>query len=222
MATDRTRRAIAIALALCASSGVLSAQNHGAFAKMYEDAVFKTWYMHWRPGAVPAEPYRHHGGVIAVFLEGGTLRLPSGVTQVRNTGDVVYYDPDSIANTGELISGTPARALIVELATLPTSPAPALVGIPPAFPRANTNTVLENAAVRVWDLQYRPDQPLQVYLNHTVQVWLTEAVIERVHPNEPPRRDARARGAFEVLHAGYVMSEHVLSGPAHVIAIERK
>jgi hypothetical protein len=211
-------------LALFASVVVLSAQNHAAFAKMYEDAIFKTWYMHWRPGAVSVEPYRHHGAAVAVFIEGGTLRLPSGVTQVRNAGDVVYYDPDSIANAGELISSTSARALIVELATLPTSPAPALVGIAPAFPRANMNIVLENAAVRAWDLQYRPDQPLQpqVYLKHTVQVWLTEAVIERVHPNEPPRRDARSRGAFEVLHAGYVMSEHVLGGPAHVIAIERK
>ena len=224
MATNRTRRAIAMAVALCASTGVLSAQNHAAFAKMYEDAVFKTWYMHWRPGMVPAEPYRHSDAAVAVFLEGGTLRLPSGATQVRKTGDVVYYDPGSVANTGELISSTPARALIVELATLPASSAPPLVGIPQAFPRANANTVFENAAVRVWDLEYRPDQPLpaQVYLKHTVQVWLSEAMIERVHPDEPPRRDARARGAFEVLHAGYVMSEHVLGGQARVIAIERK
>jgi hypothetical protein len=32
----------------------------------------------------------------------------------------------------------------------------------------------------------------------------------------------RGRGQFEIVHAGNVMSEHVLGGPARVIAIEPK
>jgi hypothetical protein len=210
-------------LALFACAAVLSAERT-PFAKAYEDEAFKIWYMHWQPRAAPVEPYRHHGAAVAVFLEGGTLRLSSGATEVHTAGDVVYYAPDGIANTGELVTSAPARALIAEFGTLPSWPASAFPGITPAFPRANAATLLENAAVRVWDLQYRPDQPLpaHVYLKHTVQVWLTEAVIERGHPNEPLHQEARARGQFEIVHAGNVMSERVLGGQAHVVAIEPK
>jgi hypothetical protein len=212
-----------MSLALFASVAVLSAQNRTAFAKVYEDEAFRVWYMHWQR-AVPVEPYRHHGNAVAVFLEGGTLRLSSGATEVHMAGDVVYYASGGIANAGELVTNAPARALIVEFGSLPSWPASAFPGITPAFPRASAATLLENNAVRVWDLQYRPDQPLpaHVYLKHTVQVWLTQAVVERAHPNEPPNQDVRARGQYEIVHAGNVMSEHVLGGPAHVIAIEPK
>src|SRR5262249_5846747 len=153
---NRTQ-ATAMILALFASVAVLSAQNRTPFAKAYEDTAFKIWYMHWQPRAVPVEPYRHHGSAVAVFLDGGTLRQSLGTTEVHTAGDVVYYAPDGIANAGELVTSTPARALIVEFGSLQSWPQSAFVGIAPAFPRANASTVLENAAVRVWDLQYRPD-----------------------------------------------------------------
>lgn len=198
----------------------LFSQSGAPLAKAYEDDVFKIWYMHWRPGTGLTMPYRHEGATVVVFLEDGTLRLPSGVTQSRKEGDVVYFEPGSFASAGELVSNARVRALIVELKNSQAPPQP--TDVPSAFPRSNTSLVLANKDVVVWNVQYRPEQPSPVmgYRKNTVQVWLTAATIDRA--NEQPRQATRPRGAFEVLHAGFVTSERVLDTPAMVVAIERK
>ena len=115
---------------------------------------------------------------MAVFLEDGTLRLPSGATQTYKEGDVAYFEPGGVASAGELVSSARMRALIVELKTIPAAPQP--MDIPSAFPRSNTGLVLANKDVAVWNVQYRPEQPSPImrYTRNTVQVWLTAGTIE--------------------------------------------
>lgn len=217
-------RVIAAAVLLVASLSPLAAQADSRFYKAYDDVRFKIWYMNWRRGDAPVAPYRHDGAAIAVFLADGTLRQPSGAMESHKAGEVVSFGPGSVANGGELVTNNPLRAVIVELKDLPPSLPPALAGFPPAFPRANATIMLENAGMVVWDVWYRPEQPLPMtlYMKNTVQVWLTDAVVERTHMNQSPQRDVRRRGDWEATHAGFASTEHVSGAPAHVIAIEHK
>jgi hypothetical protein len=210
-----------IALVFC--SRTAGAQDHSPLTKSYEDVRFKVWYMHWRQGGAPMAPYRHDGPVVMVFLGDGTLQQPSGPNQKRHDGEIVYFEPGSVATAGELVTESPLRAVVIELkAAGPSRPLPA-TNYPPMFPRADSTKVIDNARVIVWDSLFRPGQPAPLHLHNknSVRVWVTSAVISRAHPNEQPRQDKKVAGAWELTHAGYVDSEEVTS-PAHAVTLELK
>jgi hypothetical protein len=211
-----------IALGFC-STAAAGQQDHSPLTKSYEDVRFKVWYMHWRQGNAAMAPYRHEGPVVMVFLGDGTLQQQSGPRQKRHDGEVAYFEPGSVATSGELVTERPLRADVIELkAAGPSRPLPA-TNYPPMFPRADSTRLIDNARVIVWDSQFRPGQrgPLHLHDKNSVRVWVTSAVVSRAHPNEQPRQDTKVAGAWELTHAGYVDSEEVAS-PAHAVTLELK
>jgi hypothetical protein len=211
-----------IALVFC-SRGAAAQQDQLPLAKSYEDVRFKVWYMHWRQGSASMAPYRHEGPVVMVFLGDGTLQQPTGSRQKRHDGEVAYFEPGSVATAGELVTERPLRAVVIELKTVgPSRPLPA-TNYPPMFPRADSTKLIDNARVIVWDSLLRPGQPALLHLHdkNSVRVWVTSAVVRRAHPNEQPRQDTKAAGAWEMTHAGYVDSEEVTT-PAHAVTLELK
>lgn len=215
---------MAVCLLVVAFATPVAGQNLPPAKKNYEDPAVRIWYIHWARGGPSEAPFRPEATAVIVFLDDATLRLPSGVTQSHKAGDVISVERGSIANAGELVTRESLKALVVEIKDLQLSQLPKIPGVPPALPRAGATSVFENAVAKVWDVWYRPEQPLPtlLYTKNTVQVFLTDAVVERVYPNQLPHQNSRPRSGWEINHAGLVTSERVIGGPAHVIAIEHK
>ena len=220
-----TRWASVAAWVLAAGSVSAPAQSRDPMTKVYEDVRFKIWYMHWDRGAAPSAPYRHSGPVVLVFLGDGALQASAfGASQRHAAGEVDYLESGSIANGGMLASASPLRALVVELKDVPPSQPLALAGVAPAFPRADATKVFENARVVVWDALLRVGQtpPVLLHDKNTVQAWITGATVERAYPNQPPHRETKAAGSWEMIHAGVAQSEQVVDRSAHLVAIQVK
>ncbi len=202
----------------------VAAQDRSPFTKSYEDVRFKIWYMHWRPKSPPLTPFRHDGEVVVVFFSDGVLRLPSGARQERHAGDAAYFEPGSIATAGELVTDRPLNAVVIELKDVPPARPMPPTSYPPAFPRSGTTKVFENARTIIWDSLMRPDDPAPLHLHdkNSVQVWVSGAVINRGHPNQPTRQAPRSVGAWEMTHGGYVDSEQVVGTPARLVTVEHK
>jgi len=219
-----TARVRAAALLVGLALVPLSAQDANP-EKSYEDVRFKIWFMDWRRGEPPVPALRHDAGAaVVVFIDDGTLRLPSGKTEAHKNGDFVLVEKGSVSTAGELVAGSRLRALIVEVKDLPPSRPPDIANFPSAFPRPGVTTLFENPMMRVSDVWFVPSQPLPAhyYPKNTVLVWLSDGTVERAHPGETPRRQTMAPRGWEMFHGGVVTSERAIGAMVHMLAIEHQ
>jgi len=211
--------------ALVAGGGIARAQSPNSMTKEFEDVRFRISYMHWTRGAEPAVPYRSEGPVVVVYLGNGALQTSAfGAAQSHVAGEVSYLEPGTVVNGGMLASSASLRAVIVELKNVGSSRPLQESGFTPAFPRADATPVLDNSRVIIWRMLYRPGQqsPILVHEKNSVLVWLNDVDIDRAYPNQPPHREHRSAGVWEMIKAGVSMSELVVNLPAQAVTIELK
>lgn len=110
----------------------------------------------------PGQPtpfQRHENDLVTMFLVGGEIRTTdvSGKTSAasRQFGDAVYGKKGT-EEKEEVISGSPARLIVVELKDHPVPPLVNKSGYPLAFPRPGSKNVLDNQRVAVWNYTWTP------------------------------------------------------------------
>jgi len=213
-------------LAFALTATAVAAQGREPMAKPYEDVRFKIFYMDWKKDQGAAEPYRHTGPAVMVFVDDGALQTSAfSPAQHHAPGDVVYLEPGSVANGGMLAHGSSSdmAAVIVELKNVGSSRGLQASDFAPAFPRAGATRVLENDRVIVWDVRYRGGEqsPIMLHEKNSVQVWVDGANVEHAYPNQAPHVVKRPTGTWEMDKAGMAMSEKA-DVNARAISIELK
>ncbi len=113
------------------------------------------WDVTW-PKGQPTAMHQHQLDQLSVTLRGGTVRvskLGGPVTVNQSTIGSVAFTPAGTIHMEEGVSEIPQHKIMLELKP---SAAPALK----AVPLDSALTLLENDRVMVWDLTWKPGQPV--------------------------------------------------------------
>jgi redox-sensitive bicupin YhaK (pirin superfamily) len=137
----------------------------GGTAPVIDNERVTVWDITLTPGR-PHSIERHQGDFVTLFLAGGKIRTVDGngktSVALRNSGDAVY-SPQGAGEREELISGGPARLIVVELKDHPVPPLVNRSGYPAAFPRPGSKKVLDNDRVVVWNYTWTPGVPTPMH-----------------------------------------------------------
>src|SRR5215467_13388000 len=111
---------------------------------------------------------RHENDFVTMFLAGARFRTTNenGRTTVaeRQFGEAVYGRKGT-EQRDEVISGGPARLIVVELKDHPGPLYANKSGYPPAFPRPGSTKTLDNERVVVWNYSRIPNVPTPMHLH---------------------------------------------------------
>jgi hypothetical protein len=165
--------------------------------------------------AIPARPRGFD--VVKVYLAGGTIRTtqPDGksIVVTRSAGDAVF-EPKGMAVGEELVSGDPAREIVIELKDHKVEPMQNTSGYPNAFPRPGSKRLIENDRVAVWDYSWRLGLPTAMHFHDkdVVVIYLENGILRSITPdgesvdnNYPAgsiRFNLRKRAHYEQLTSG--------------------
>jgi hypothetical protein len=123
----------------------------GATGPVIDNERVAVWDIVLTPGQ-PTSLQRHENDFVTMFLVGGDIRTTDGNAKTsvvsRNFGDAVYRKKGT--EEEEVISGSPARLIVVELKDHPVPPLVNKSGYPAAFPRPGSKKVLDNERVVIW------------------------------------------------------------------------
>jgi hypothetical protein len=150
----RLRTFCAFLFLMFAAVWCASAQSEiGTKAPVFENERVRVWDVTLTKGH-PVSMRRQENDSVALFLVGGKIRTTSadGKTTValRKFGDAVYV-PKGVEEKEELISGSPARLMVVELKDNPVPVLANKSGYPLAFPRPGSKKVFEDDRIVVWN-----------------------------------------------------------------------
>jgi mannose-6-phosphate isomerase-like protein (cupin superfamily) len=102
----------------------------------------------------------HDNDAVILFLEGGQVRTVdrSGKARIatRNFGDAVYV-PKGTDATDTLVSGGPAREVVIALKDHAVPPFANTSGYPVAFPRPGAVKGLDEARFTTWHFSWTPN-----------------------------------------------------------------
>ncbi len=105
---------------------------------------------------------------VILFLEGGTIRslAKDGTSRLadREFGDAVFV-PKGTLSTDTVVSGGPAHEIIVALKNHAVPPTANTSGLPAAFPRPGSVSVLNNDRIAVWNYSWTPGQPTPMHFH---------------------------------------------------------
>jgi hypothetical protein len=156
------------AFLLLMSAAVLHAPAQseiGVKAPDFNNDRVKAWDVTLTPGR-PVSIGRQENDFVTLVLVGGEIRTTSsdGKTSVasRKFGDAVYARKGT-EEKEELVSGTPARLIVVELKDHPVPLLTNKSGYPLAFPRPGSKKVLENDRIVVWNYTWTPGVPTPMH-----------------------------------------------------------
>jgi len=111
---------------------------------------------------------RYEYDFVTMFLVGGKFRTTSengGPTVTERRFGEAVYGHKGAKQEDELISGGPARLIVVELKDHPEPRYPNKSGYPLAFPRPGSKKVLDNERVVVWNYSWTPNAPTPMHFH---------------------------------------------------------
>lgn len=110
----------------------------------------------------------HESAVVTMFLVGGKIRSTTGNGEAsvseRQFGEV-DYDALGTPHTEEVISGSPARLIVVELKEHAEPLYVNNSGFPLAFPRPGSLKVFENDRVVIWNYTWTLNVPTPMHFH---------------------------------------------------------
>ncbi len=115
----------------------------------------------------PVSLPRHESDYVVMFLEGGHIRTTDAsgkaTTATRQFGQAIRGKAGT-EEKFELLAGSPARLIVVELKDHKAAPVVNNSGLPNAFPRPRSNKVLEGVTATgqgfvVWNYTWQPGVP---------------------------------------------------------------
>src|ERR1700683_2297722 len=155
-----------ILLALTLASPHVEGQTAaGPTGPVIDNERVAVWDIVLTPGQpTPLQP--HENDFVTMFLVGGDIRTTdvNGKTSIvsHNFGDAVYGKKGT-EEKEEVVSGSPARLIVVELKDHPVPPLVNKSGYPAAFPRPGSKNVLDNERVAVWNYSWKPGVPTPMH-----------------------------------------------------------
>jgi hypothetical protein len=184
------------------------------------------WDIVLTPGQ-PASLQRYENDFVTLFLVGGEIRTTdvNGKASVvsRNFGDAVYSKKGT-EEREEVISGSPARLIVVELKDHPVPPLVNKSGYPAAFPRPGSKNVLDNERVAVWNYTWAPEVPTPMHYHDKdiVVVFRFEGSLKSTTPDGQSVVNDYKFGSIRFNKGDRVHFETLVKGQQSAMMIELK
>jgi hypothetical protein len=184
------------------------------------------WDIVLTPGQ-PASLQRYENDFVTMFLVGGEIRTTdvNGKASVvsRNFGDAVYSKKGT-EEKEEVISGSPARLIVVELKDHPVPPLVNKSGYPAAFPRPGSKNVFDNERVAVWNYTWTPEVPTPMHYHDKdiVVVYRFEGSLKSTTPDGQSVVNDYKFGSIRFNKGDRVHFETLVKGQQSAMMIELK
>jgi hypothetical protein len=184
------------------------------------------WDITLRPRE-PGSMELHKNDFVTLFLVGGNIRTtdPNGRSSValRSAGDAVFGRKGT-EEREEVISGSPARLIVVELKDHPVPPLVNKSGYPGAFPRPGSRNVLDNDRVIVWNYTWTPGvrTPMHYHDKDVVVVYRDDGSLKSTTPNGESLVNDYKFGTIRFNKADRTHFEELVKGKQSAIMVELK
>ncbi len=175
----------------------------------------------------PGSMVRHPNDFVTMFLTGAMIRTtdPKGEGSVAmwNAGNA-KFGRKGTEEKEEVISGGPARLIVVDLKD---HPVPALVnksGLPAAFPRPGSTKILENDRVVVWNYTWMPGVPTPMHYHDkdVVVVYRYDGSLKSTTPSGEVVVNDYKFGTIRFNKADRSHTEELVKGQQSAIMMELK
>ena len=178
----KTLVGLLVGVALVSSAGTSFAQEYphafprpGAVKILENERVF-IWEVVWPDGA-PQAYHRHRYDMTGVFLRWGPLRvtrLDGTFTESLEPFEVpwVFFQGKGVTHKEEGIGQPERHSIMIDLKEYTPPPLDPRTDIPPAFPLAGAEDVLDNDRVRVWSLEMEPGQTIPMHYHDRDLIWV--------------------------------------------------
>ena len=158
---------VLLAIAIATAPRLTRAQNGIVRATpVIENERVKVWDITLSPGQSTA--LRHENEFATMFFAGARCRTTDEngriTVAVRQFGEAVYGRRGT-EQREEVISGGPARLIVVELKDHPGPIYANKSGYPPAFPRPGSTRILDNERIVVWNYSWTPNMPTAMHFH---------------------------------------------------------
>jgi len=173
-----------------------------------------------QPGT-QAPAISHAGDYVILYFEGGRIRSADGKTAYHAPGSAVFGHGGSTSDTA---LDKPAREIVVELKNAPSKTVPNTTGLPPAFPRAGSELILENDRIRVWNYRWLPGKPTPMHFHNTevVVAYRGNGDVSSTTPDGKTTVNHRRAGDIVFNVANRSHSEALVQGEQSGIMLELK
>jgi hypothetical protein len=164
---------------------------------------------------------------VVMFLEGGSIRtlLANGNshTAVRKFGDAVFL-PKGSGASDTLVSGGPAREIIVALKDHAEPPIANASGLPNAFPRPGSVKVLENPRVIAWHYSWVPGKPTPMHFHDkdVVVAYRYDGTLKSLMPDGTVTENPYKQGEVRFNKANRTHSELLATARQSAVILELK
>jgi quercetin dioxygenase-like cupin family protein len=164
---------------------------------------------------------------VIMFVEGGTVRTTSkdGTSRLADHefGDAVFV-PKGTEATDTAVSGGPVHEIVVALKDHPVPPTPNTSGLPAAFPRPGSVSVLNNARVSVWNYSWTPGQPTPMHFHDkdVVVAYRYDGTLKSVTPDGTTKVNPYKSGEIYFNRANRAHYEELTTDRQSAVMMELK
>jgi predicted metal-dependent enzyme (double-stranded beta helix superfamily) len=194
--------------------------------KLIDNERVTVWDVRWAKG-VKTPMHEHRLPAVGVVLQAGSVIMTMGDGTVRpaplaERGRVVYAAP-GFSHVEEGQSDTAPRAIVVELKGASAGILPPPAGIPAAFPRAGTTSLLDNDRVAVWNVTWPSGEaPMHFHGTDVVVIGLEGGTTRSLPQTGTATTTAWKFGDVRFNPRGRLHREEIVDGAPRLIAIEIK
>jgi hypothetical protein len=212
-------------LALCVSGQNSQPATNGASLVIDNERV-AVWDIALSPGT-PSSVEFHKNDFVTMVLVGGKIRTTDtngrSTVALRSAGDA-FFGRKGTEEREEVISGGPARLVVVDLKDHPVPPLLNKSRYPAAFPRPGSKKVLENDRVIVWNYTWMPGVPTPMHYHDkdVVVVYRDDGSLRSTTPNGESLVNDYKFGTIRFNKADRTHFEELAKGDQSAIILELK
>lgn len=198
---------------------------HGADPVIYNDEV-TVRDVTLSPGS-PLAMEPHQTDFVTMFLVGGKIRTTdaNGKSTVvtRNFGDAILCHKGDEQKL-EVLSGSPARVIVIDIKDKRVPLVPNKSGLPNAFPRPGSKKRLETDRFVVWNYTWLPGVPTRMHFHDkdVVVVYRYDGSLKSTTPKGEVTVNDYTAGAIRFNKADRSHTEELIKGRQSAMMLELK
>jgi hypothetical protein len=177
------------------------------------------------PGT-PVSMERHQTDFVTMFLVGGKIRTTANgksTTATRNFSDAILGHKGAEEKL-EVLSGSSARLIIIDLKDNPVPPVPNKSGLPNAFPRPRSKKRLETDRLIVWNYTWLAGVPTPMHYHDkdVVVVYRYDGSLKSTPPKGEVVVNDYPAGGIRFNKADRAHTEELVKGQQSAMILELK